>query len=243
MSDLIYRVKLRKHDLYIVILLEFKSTPSRFVVLQILGYVVDFWRHLVETNKKLKKLPPVFPVMLYNGKKHWTSPVNISELVDGNELLGKYAVHFGYFPIIESNFAKEELLRIENIVSTLFLAETQYDLELLTSQLIRLFEEAADKQAVSLFMNWLKQLTLHEKIEESDYHIFEKIYTDKTEVNMLIESIRKEKKQLRNEGIKEAKLQIAKKMLTNNEPFERVMFFTGLSEKQLLKLKAILDKN
>ncbi|MCL4706160.1 Rpn family recombination-promoting nuclease/putative transposase [bacterium] len=53
-TDLLYKIKLRGRDFYIVILLEFKATPQRFVALQMLGYIVDFYRHLVDSQKRLK---------------------------------------------------------------------------------------------------------------------------------------------------------------------------------------------
>lgn len=41
-SDLMYKIKLRGRDLYIVVLLEFKSAPARFVAVQVAGYILDF---------------------------------------------------------------------------------------------------------------------------------------------------------------------------------------------------------
>jgi predicted transposase/invertase (TIGR01784 family) len=85
-SDLVYKIKLRGRDLYIVVLLEFKATLERFVGLQILGYIVDFYWHLLDSRKRLRKLPPVFPIMLYRGERRWTVPVDLASLIEGNEL-------------------------------------------------------------------------------------------------------------------------------------------------------------
>jgi hypothetical protein len=35
----------------------------------------------------------VFPIMLYGGERRWAAPVNISALIAGNEVLGKYALY------------------------------------------------------------------------------------------------------------------------------------------------------
>lgn len=146
-SDLIYRVKLRKRDFYIIILLEFKAVPYRFVAIQILGYILDFYRHLIDSQKRLKKLPPVFPIMLYRGERRWTVPLNLSALIEGTDMLGKYALHFEYFPIFENAFSRKDLLKIGNIVSTLFLAEVHYDIELLERELLILFRRSRDKKS------------------------------------------------------------------------------------------------
>jgi hypothetical protein len=66
----------------------------------------------------------------------------------------------------------------------------------LERELLALFQKSRDKKAVSLFLNWFKQLALHGKIAESDYKTLERTYYDPKEVNMLINAIKKEKKQL-----------------------------------------------
>jgi predicted transposase/invertase (TIGR01784 family) len=250
-SDLIYKVKLRGRDFYIAILLEFKATPYRFVALQILGYIVDFYRHLLDSQKRLRKLSPVFPIMLYRGEKRWRVPVNFSGLVDGNDLLGRYALNFEYFPILENAFSKEVLLKIGNIVSTLFLAEVHYDIDLLERELLALFRKSRDKKAVSLLLNWFKQLALRGKIDESDYRTLERVYDNPKEVNMLINAIKKEKKQLYDQGKKEGKkegkalqrAEFAKLMLSNGEPLEKIKYYTGLSLEALKKLESGERKN
>jgi predicted transposase/invertase (TIGR01784 family) len=248
-SDLMYKVKLRGRDFYIVILLEFKSAPAPFVAVQVLGYILDFYRHLIASEKDLRKLPPVFPIMLYNGEKSWTTPLDISELIEGHEILGDFALHFKCFPIIEYTYAEELLLKIGNIVATLFLAEVHYDFDLLANQLLTLFDRTEDKQAISLFLNWLKQMAIYEKIDESHYREFERIYYERTEVNMLENAIRKEKKQIReqgwvdgkSEGEKEGKLKVAKMMLQNGEPIEKIRLYTGLSDEQIRELQKELQ--
>jgi len=199
-------------------------------------------KEIFDSEKRLRKLPPVFPIMLYNGKRRWTSPLNLAELIEGHELLGEHVLHFRYFPIIENAFSRNMLLRIGNIVATLFLAEAHYDFDLLAKKILELVERTEDKQALSLFLNWLKQLFIHGRIAESDYQVFERIYQDKEEVNMLIESIRKEKAQLRKGGKREGKLEIARLMLQNGEPVEKIKCYTGVSDAALQKFLQKLPK-
>ncbi len=190
-SDLIYKIKWQNQDVYVAVLLEFKSAPYRFVALQILGYIIDFYRHLIDSDEKVSELPPVFAILLYNGEQAWNAPADIAELIQGREALGEYALRFRYFPIIENAYDEELLLQIGNIVSALFLAEAHYDVELLKQELIKLFEESPNKHAISLFLNWLKQLATHGRIEQSDYETLDRVYQDTKEVSMLINNIEK----------------------------------------------------
>lgn len=62
---------------------------------------------------------------------------------------------------------------------------------------------------------------------------------------MLIEAIRKEKTQIREKGKREGKkegermkgLEIARLMLMNGEPIEKIKLYTGFSDEVIIKLK------
>lgn len=255
-SDLLYKVKLHGRDIYIVILLEFKSQPERFTVVQMAGYLLDFYRHLITSEKKLHALPPVFPVLLYSGKRRWTMPVHLDALVEGAELLGKYKIDFECFPIRVNSFGRKTLLEISNVVSTLFLAEAHYDFELLEREFLKHVGNKTEAKAWSLLLNWFRRLYDHERISEGEYRALERIYHNKEEVAMLLESIRREKAQLRNagkregkkegrqegkqegrqEGITLQKIEIARMMLSNGEPLGKIKLYTGLSKEAILKL-------
>ena len=49
--------------------------------------------------------------------------------------MGKFAIGFEHFLIAENQFGTEALLKIRNIVSTLFLAESNYDSETLRGRI------------------------------------------------------------------------------------------------------------
>ena len=82
----------------------------------------------------------------------WTAPVNLSALIEQTPPLGRFALDFEYFLIAENQYSQEALLNIRNIVSTLFLAESHYDLDVLEVELLNLFSSEVDKDAVSLFL-------------------------------------------------------------------------------------------
>jgi predicted transposase/invertase (TIGR01784 family) len=89
-SDLIYKVKFRGQDLYLYILMEFQSTVDHFMALRFINYITNSYMDYVNNNKGINKLPPIFPILLYNGEEEWTAPVTLSELVEGSELSGDF---------------------------------------------------------------------------------------------------------------------------------------------------------
>jgi predicted transposase/invertase (TIGR01784 family) len=248
-SDIIYKLKIKDKEIYIFILIEFQSTVERFMVLRILNYITNFYMDYLQSSKGVKKLPAIFPILLYNGDATWTAPVRLADLIEDNERLGKFAINFEYFKIAENEYSKRDLLKIKNIVSTLFLAESYYDIELLKEQFLTIFDKESDKEAISLFLNWFKQLSEHGKIERVDYKSLEKIYTKNEEVQaMLIKALEKERKQLVQKGKIEGKVEgklegkieerreIAKKMLMEGLEIVFITKITGLTETEIQQL-------
>ena len=200
-SDLIYKVKFRGHDAYLFVLLEFQSSVDRFMALRVLSYVTSFYMDYAQAEQNVRKLPPVFPIVLYNGDRRWTAPVTFSALLEDAAILGKYAPRFQYLKVAEQEYSKEELLAIRNIVSTLFLAETHYDRDLLVQECVNIFQHEDDRQAVSLLLNWFRQLMEHGRFRAGDYDDLEQVYQESEEAkSMLITALEKERQRFRAEG-------------------------------------------
>ncbi len=168
-SDLIYRIpfdKLRaspwgKEAVYVYILIEFQSTVDRMMALRVLNYVVSFYMELAR-SQHLDKLPAIFPIVLYNGERRWTAATQLAELIEAQPSLGEYSLNFRYFKLAENELSRDALESIGNIVSTLFLAESRVELNRLLDRLVTLFDREEDKQAVSLLINWLRQMAVLE---------------------------------------------------------------------------------
>jgi predicted transposase/invertase (TIGR01784 family) len=201
-SDIIYRVKFRGRDAYLVILLEFQSTVDRFMALRVLNYLTNFYMDYVQASQDIRMLPPVFPIVLYNGDRAWTAPVSISDVIDDAALLGRFAPGFEYCPIVERAYLREDLRKIHNIVSTLFLAEQHYDVELLKQEIVEVARHE-DERAVSLFVNWFLQLRRQQRITPGDYDELERVvYHDAQEVKTVLEAaLEQERQQWQEEGL------------------------------------------
>ena len=166
------------------------------------------------------------------------------------------------YPDSENAYSQEALLKIRNIVSTLFLAESHYDLEVLEVELLNLFSSEADKAAVSLFLNWFRQLAFHGRIESDDYELLESIYQNEEEVKtMLVTALERERQQIFQNGLREGeqkgkqeglregeqkgeqkgrieeKIETAKAMLAKGMEMTLISEITNLPEAQLLELR------
>lgn len=166
--------------------------------------MTSFYMDYVINHKNVRQLmlPPLFPLVLYNGEVSWTAPVNIAELIEAYPPLGKHSLNFEHFVIAENRYGKDALRSIRNIVSTLFLAEVHYDLPMLADQLLMLYDSEEDKQALSLFLNWFQQLAAHGYMPASDYTEIEQEYRTKEEVqSMLVKALARERETLWQQGL------------------------------------------
>ena len=228
------------------------------MALRVLNYITNFYMDFLVNNKSVKKLPAVFPIVLYNGAAPWTAPVNLSALIEQNPPLSTFGLDFQYFLIAENQYSQEALLNIRNIVSTLFLAESHYDLDVLEAELLNLFSSEADKEAVSLFLNWFRQLAFHGRLESEDYQSLETIYRTEEEVKtMLVTALERERERFFQNGLREGKqegllegeqkgriegeqkgrIETAKAMLAKGMEMTLIAEITNLPKEQLLQLK------
>lgn len=200
-SDLIYKLKLHDKTIYIYVLLEFQSKVDHFMVIRVLYYILSFYMDYRANYKRVQKLPAVFPIVLYNGQQQWSAPTRISDLIEPEPSLGEYAIGFQYMLLNEKAYSKEQLLAIRNIVSTLFLAEGHYNIASLEQELLNLYEQEADKQAVSLFLNWFRQLALYGRVSHEDYEKLDYVYRTKAEVQtMLVTALEQERQKIYQQG-------------------------------------------
>ncbi|MEZ4638270.1 MAG: Rpn family recombination-promoting nuclease/putative transposase [Caldilineaceae bacterium] len=246
-SDLIYRLPWGDDELYVYVLLEFQSSVDNWMALRMLNYITNFYMAWRKEHKDAKKLPPIFPLLLYNGDDHWSAVQTMDELVEAEPALEDYAIGFRYFKLATNEFSQEQLLGIQNIVSTLFLAESRPDIDLLTAQFLSLFEREEDRQAISLFFNWFRQLAVHKRLRAEDFTSLSEAYRSAEEVKSMLQKTFEQwyqegREEGREEGIEEGieaeRANIARTMHNHGFALNVIADITGLTEDELMAIFA-----
>ncbi len=87
-GDALWRVRYRPPDggrdwLYLLVLLEFQSTVDPFMAARVLAYTAQTYVKLVraEAVKPGGRLPPVLPVVIYNGRTRWSAAKDMDGLI------------------------------------------------------------------------------------------------------------------------------------------------------------------
>jgi hypothetical protein len=132
-SDLIWRIPRQDGgEAYVVLLLEIQSTSHRWMALRVLVYTALLWQHL-EREQLLPqgRLPPVMPIVLYNGDARWTSPVAVQDLIalPNDVPLWHWQPQMRYLVIDEGAYAAKDLEARDSLVALLFRLEKSPDPE------------------------------------------------------------------------------------------------------------------
>ncbi|WP_404932154.1 Rpn family recombination-promoting nuclease/putative transposase [Massilia atriviolacea] len=83
-NDIVWRVRIGGQCLYVYILLEFQSGLDRWMALRMQNYVGLLCQNLVKRHALPPSLmlPPVLPLVFYNGAPRWSASVDLAALVD-----------------------------------------------------------------------------------------------------------------------------------------------------------------
>jgi predicted transposase YdaD len=128
-GDVVWRIhgKDGQTAFFILLLLEFQSDPQQWMILRILVYIGLLWQQIVDEGTLVpgQQLPPVLPVVLYNGQSRWEKPASLRELIALPEgsLLWTLQPDAHYFLIDESAFPKEALALRDSLTAKLFQVE------------------------------------------------------------------------------------------------------------------------
>jgi len=189
-SDIIYKIKYNKTDIYIYILLEFQSTVNKSIPVRMFLYILELY-DLIYKNSKKGKLPNVFPIMLYNGITDWTVPTNLKDLIDKN-IPDKYIPNFEYYPIIEKDIPDEKLEMLHNLVSAVIYMEKQKSESQIAEAIDKVIEFVKNENIIDvrMFTIWINQM-FKSKINENEIEKIQDMKEAKSMLTLLADKIEK----------------------------------------------------
>ena len=210
-GDLVWRVRFRNERwLYLVLLLEFQSGVDRAMAVRVLTYTGLLYQKLIGEGvlREYDALPPVLPVVIYNGRRPWTAPSDVAELVSagGAEALARYQPSQRYFLLDEGRMGGAGLPG-DNLVSALIALETNRDrrrLPGLLGALIGLLREQDDEELTAAFSAWAEQVLLPRRFRGTGPGSLPRLEEVRT---MLADSVREWTEQWVEQGLEQGREQ------------------------------------
>ncbi|TCO73744.1 Rpn family recombination-promoting nuclease/putative transposase [Chromatocurvus halotolerans] len=169
-EDVVWSVAIHSQGMetrvYLYMLLEFQSSLDRRMPLRLLHYVACFYDNLLKSGATTagKGLPPVLPIVLYNGSRRWTAHQDIYNMIrpEPPEFLRVYQPHLRYYLIDEGSYTGEELRARHSPLSGVFgIENASQDLDSLqqaVDRVIAIIRADPNKERTdAIITRWLKR--------------------------------------------------------------------------------------
>jgi hypothetical protein len=200
-NDVLWRVRFGDRWLYVYLLLEFQATVDRFMALRVLTYVALLYQDLARGEQLGPDglLPPVLPLVLYNGERPWNAAVEMKDLVAKVPGLGRYAPRMRHLLLDEKRLESLDP-SLRNLAGALFDFErsrTTDDILLTVQRLLAWLDGPGGEAIRRAFAIWLRRVLSETRGRPVDVE-------DLTEVrSMLVERAREWVEEWKREGLEQ----------------------------------------
>ena len=154
-DDLVWSVELQGSRIYLYLLLEFQSTPDDTMPARMLQYVAALYDHLLRSKavNAAEGLPPVLPIVLYNGDARWRQSSELYDLIRVHpQVLKAFQPRLKFWLLDEGAFPAAELEDMQRVVAAIFRFEHTPD-------------SAAAKQAIRCLAQAIAQSPFKQRID------------------------------------------------------------------------------
>lgn len=162
-GDAVWRLRWGEDWLYVYLLLEFQSSVDRFMALRVLVYTGLLHQDLIRRGElgADRRLPPVLPVVLYNGERRWGAPTEVQPLIQPPPRgLEHFQPDQAFLLIDEGAYATSDPQPLTNLVAALFRLEHHRSPEEISDLLSRLVYWLKDPEQAGLrrdFTEWFRR--------------------------------------------------------------------------------------
>lgn len=238
-ADLVYKLKSKE----IFFLVEHQSTIDNTMPYRILNYCIDIMQEWSRTKKigRETRYPIIVPIIIYTGDEKWKIPKNFKEKQIGDYVFENYKIDLEYNLIEINKMSTKFLLERRSMFGYGMIIEKSKDKLELKENLEIIVRNIKNKKELEEIRNIILYL-LNDSLEEgSMQELLEKIDIKIKEgddcMSSLYERLVNENIQMIRKGKKEARIEIAQKLIMKKENDESIIEITQISPKDLEKLK------
>ncbi len=185
-DDIVWRVKVGGEWIYLYLLIEFQSSVDKYMSLRMMVYQGLLYQDLIKRAEVLDdgRLPPILPIVLYNGSQRWTAPIDVGDLIPPVPgLVEQFKPKHKYLLINENAYSDSELASVKNLVAAVFRIEHPATPEAIGELLNLLSEWLSDRPDLRrMFALWIRA-TLMRKVK---YRIVLPQIDDLEELNVML---------------------------------------------------------
>ncbi len=260
-ADIVYK----KEGEDIFFLIEQQSQIDYSMPYRILNYSIEIIRNAISKDKvknKGYKMPVVYPIVLYTGKKKWDAKAYFEQ--SQMRLQGVKEDIFTHYNLVDiNNYTEEELWSQENFLSRILLLEKAKQKDTIKEYLQKIEKEDLKSSEVNVLLQMIYS-SINRRIGEKEIQKFiEKMKNKKGGKDMLTaleeyfdslidegiekgmqEGMKTGMKTGIKEGMKTGKLKMLKQAVKNmiqfGEKDEKIMKYMGIEKEELERIKGMI---
>lgn len=167
-DDVVWKVKAGEQWIYLYVLIEFQSSVDKYMALRMMVYQGLLYQDLIKTGHVLDdgRLPPILPIVLYNGKQRWTAVTDVADLIPPVPgLVAQYKPKAAFLLIDENAYTDSELASLKNLVAAVFRIEHPTSPAAIQDLLSALIEWLVDRPDLRRMLALWTRATLMSKQE------------------------------------------------------------------------------
>lgn len=259
-SDLVYKIYLRglngeklsrekeEDTVYIFFLQEMQSRNDFTMPFRLLVYITAIWMDFFKNSdknarkRKKYKLPPIIPLVLYNGKAKWTAPLHFKDKVAHSEMFNGYVCDFEYILVNVSGLDRKEIRKDNTLVDNIFLADQFRTKEAWLENIKDLSDRVRrlSKEDQNLWKDWYEHAFQRVNRELKDK--FMKLFQDGDDnmcsslEQVIMDQIEVGREEGIAEGIERANISSARKMLLSHMDIPLIVEITSLKKEKVEEL-------
>ena len=207
-SDVLYRIRRGGKETYIYILVEHQSSVDHLMPFRLLAYMVRIWERCVEeagskSRRKSYLLPPVIPVVFYDGMQKWTVASTFVEKVENGDAFAGFVPNFSYHLMVLGKRTSEELLAFRDALGgLLYLANPskEEDLSMTVRRLLEYRKLLPLEEREILSRHFAGYLTILAKREGVDLSGMAEEIASEEEAEKMVTYVQREIRKIRKEG-------------------------------------------
>ena len=185
-DDIVWRVKVGGEWLYLYLLIEFQSSVDKYMALRMMVYIGLLYQDLLKQGHALAdgRLPPILPIVLYNGNQKWTATTNVADLIPVVPgLVSQFKPSLQYLLIDENTYTDTELAPLNNLVAAVFRLEHADSASAVSDIVKLLIDWLQDRPDLrKMFAHWLRATLMR----KSEYGILLPEVDDLQEIRVML---------------------------------------------------------
>ena len=145
--------------MYVFLLIEFQRTVDPWMAVRVMTYVGLLYQDLIRRGQVIEgqRLPPVLPIVLYNGDARWRAATDVADLIPTPPgWVAQYLPRLSYLLIEQHQYADEDLATLRNLAAAMIRVEHAAKLETLPQVVAQIQElVAGNPELERAFTIWI----------------------------------------------------------------------------------------